>query len=137
MIDTETRVLLIDDERFIVTILLDLLRKEGYDNVEFAKSGNEALKKIPLFKPNVVFLDIEMPELDDFTTLAAIKEFGINTQVVMISGTPTAARVEAAKKGGAAGFIVKPVTPKRIGDAMRICLERARHEEGDIELFVF
>lgn len=87
MMDSKTRVLLVDDERTMLMILLDLLRKEGYENVEFAKSGNEALKKIPIFKPNVVFLNIEMPELDGFMTLEAIKEFGINTQVVMIGGT--------------------------------------------------
>lgn len=120
----------------MLTVLVGLIRREGYENIEIAKNGVEALKRFPVLKPHIVLLDIEMPEMDGITALHAIMEYGITTQVVMVSATATAERVEAAKAGGAAGFIVKPVSQKRIGDAIRVCLKRASQVEGDIELFL-
>ena len=130
-------ILVVDDDRLMLTVLVGLIRQEGYENVEQARDGSEALKKFLVKKPGIVFLDIEMPELDGIETLRAIKEYGTNTQVVMISARPTAVRVEAAKAGGAAGFLVKPISQKRIGDAIDACLRRAGQVTGDVELFIF
>ena len=130
-------ILVVDDDRLMLTILVGLIRQEGFERVEQARDGNEALKKFLVRKPPIVFLDIEMPELDGIETLRAIKEFGVSTQVVMISARPTAHRVEAAKEGGAAGFLVKPISQKRIGDAIRACMRRADRIAGDVELFIF
>lgn len=136
MQETNIRILVIDDDHLMRTLIVALVRREGYDNVEAAKSGLEGLKKFLVLKPQIVFLDIEMPELNGIETLRAIKEYGITTQVVMVSATATADRVQSAKEGGASGFIVKPPSQKRIGDAIKSCLERATHDEGDIELFI-
>jgi two-component system chemotaxis response regulator CheY len=134
---SEPRILVVDDDRLMLTILVGLIRQEGYEKVAVARDGSEALKKFLVIKPQIVFLDIEMPELDGIETLRAIKEYGINTQVVMISGRPTSVRVEASKEGGAAGFLVKPISQKRIGDAIQACLKRADGIAGDVELFMF
>ena len=123
MPQAETRILIVDDEHITLTLLVAMIRREGYQNIEMAKNGRDALKKFLVQKPHIVFLDIEMPELDGIATLHAIKEFGINTQVVMVSATLTAERVNAAREGGAAGFIIKPVSPKRIVDAIANCLK--------------
>jgi two-component system chemotaxis response regulator CheY len=130
-------VLVVDDDRLMLTILVGLIRMEGFEHVDQARDGSEALKKFLVKKPNIVFLDVEMPELDGIETLRAIVDYGTNTQVVMISAHATAARVQAAKEGGAAGFLVKPISQKRIGDAIRACLKRADHVTGDVELFIF
>lgn len=133
----DSRILVVDDDRLMLTIMTGLIRQEGFENVDQARDGNEALKKFLVRKPHIVFLDVEMPELDGIETLRAIVEYGTNTQVVMISGHATAARVEAAKSGGAAGFLVKPISQKRIGDAIQACLRRANRVTGDVELFIF
>jgi DNA-binding NtrC family response regulator len=131
-----TRILIVDDDAVTLNLLVNMTKFEGYLNIEMAKNGHEGLKKILVHKPHIVFLDIEMPELDGIATLRAIKEFGITTQVVMISATATSERVNSARDGGAAGFIVKPVSPKRIGDAIVSCLKLSNQEEGPIELFI-
>lgn len=136
MADSSIRILAVDDDRLLLTVIVSLIRREGYENVEIARNGVEALKRFPVMKPHIVFLDIEMPEMDGIAVLNAIREYGITTQVVMVSATATAERVEAAKAGGAAGFIVKPISQKRIGDAIRVCRKRASQVEGDIELFL-
>lgn len=136
MPNSAIRILIVDDDHITLNLLVAMSKREGYQNVEMAKNGRDSLKKFLVQKPHIVFLDIEMPELDGIETLRAIKEYGITTQIVMVSATATADRVSAAKAGGASGFIVKPASQKRIGDAIRACLKRATQEEGDIELFV-
>lgn len=131
------RILVVDDDRLMLTILVGLIRQEGFGNVDLARDGNEAIKKFLVGKPSIVFLDIEMPELDGIETLRALKAYGTNTQIVMISALPTAARVEASKAGGAAGFLVKPISQKRIADAIAACQRRAARLAGDVELFIF
>jgi two-component system chemotaxis response regulator CheY len=130
------RILVVDDDRLMLTILVGLIRQEGYTNIDQARDGNEALKKFLVGKPRIVFLDIEMPELDGIETLHAIKAYGTNTQVVMISALPTAARVEASKAGGAAGFLVKPISQKRIADMIETCLKLVDRDTGAVELFI-
>lgn len=130
------RILVVDDDRLMRTILVSLIRAEGYLSVDHARDGSEALRKFMLQKPTIVFLDIEMPELDGIQTLRAIMDHGINTQVVMVSGSSSASRVEAAKQGGAAGFLVKPISQKRIGDAISACLRRADQVAGGVQQFI-
>lgn len=129
-------IMVVDDERLMCTIMLALIHAEGYLKVDLARDGNEALKKFLVQPPKIVFLDIEMPGFNGIDILRAIKDYGINTQVVMMSGLATASRVEAAKQGGAAGFLVKPVTQARVGDAIKCCLKRADQVVGDVELFI-
>lgn len=86
-------------------------------------------------RPDIVFLDVEMPAPDGLETLKAIKGYGIVTQVIMMAVTPTTPIVMAAMEAGAAGFLVKPVSPKKVADAVAACLAHARKEEGSIELF--
>jgi two-component system chemotaxis response regulator CheY len=131
----QTRILLVDDDRLMLTLLLGVLRHEGFHHVEKAASGKEALERFLLHPPEIVFVDIEMPVLDGIQTLKAIKAFGTVAQVVMVTATPTAQYVKAAKAAGAAGFLVKPISPAKVVDAVRDCLERIRQEEGSIDLF--
>jgi two-component system, chemotaxis family, chemotaxis protein CheY len=130
------RILVVDDDRLMLTIMTTLIHAEGYLRVDQARDGSEALKKVLLQNPAIVFLDIEMPNLDGIETLRAIMDYGTNIQVVMVSSLPSASRVEAAKKGGAVGFLVKPVSQKRVGDAISTCLKRANQVVGDVELFI-
>lgn len=136
MPNSAIRILIVDDDHITLNLLVAMARREGYQNVEMAKNGRDSLKKFLVQQPHIVFLDIEMPELNGIETLRAIKKYGIATQIVMVSATATADRVSAAREAGAAGFIVKPASQKRIGDAIQSCLKLRSHEEGDIELFV-
>jgi len=131
-----SRILIVDDDRLMLTLLIGVLRHEGFHHLESAMSGKQALVKLLQFRPDIVFLDIEMPGINGIETLRAIKKLGVVTQVVMVTATPTAQHVSDAKKGGAAGFLVKPVSPAKVAAAVKSCHEKTHQEEGEIELFV-
>ncbi len=118
---SQLKILVVDDDRVMLTLFVGVLRREGYSAIETAKSGDEALEKLKELSPDVVFLDIEMPGLSGLDALKAIKDMGIRTQVVMVTATPTAQNVLAAKEGGATGFLVKPVSPRKVADAIKSC----------------
>lgn len=117
----QLRILVVDDDRVMLTLFVGVLRREGFHAVDIAKSGNEALEKLKEQNPDVVFLDIEMPDLSGLEALKAIKEQGAETKVVMVTATPSAHNVMAAKESGADGFLVKPVSPKKVADAIKAC----------------
>ena len=131
----QTRILVVDDDRLMRTLLVGLLRHEGFHRVVRATGGKEALLKFLQTQPEIVFMDIEMPGISGIETLRAIREFGTVAQVVMVTATATAQNVKQAMEAGAAGFLVKPVSPAKVVAAMQTCFERASKEEGSIELF--
>lgn len=131
-----TRILVVDDDRLMLTLLVGVLRREGYHQVERATSGKEALVKFLQWRPEIIFMDIEMPGQSGIETLKAIKAYGIVTQVVMVSASPKTQYVMGAKEHGATGFLVKPVSPRKVANAIEACLAAAAREEGGIELFI-
>src|SRR5690606_29958801 len=78
-------VLVVDDEATIRESLAMILEFEGY-RVETAASGSEALVKLATVEPDAVLLDVKMPEMDGLAVLAAMRERGYQTPVVVISG---------------------------------------------------
>lgn len=119
------KILVVDDDRLMLALFAGVLRREGYSAIEVAKSGKEALEKLKEMTPDIVFLDIEMPELSGIDALKAIKNLDIGAKVVMVTATPTAMNVLAAKDGGASGFLVKPVSPRKVADAIQACLRES------------
>lgn len=118
---SELKILVVDDDRLMLTLFTGILRREGYHAVDTARSGKEALEKVKEQRPDIVFLDIEMPELSGLDALKAIWEVGIETKVIMVTATPTTENVMAAKAGGASGFLVKPLSPRKVTDAIEAC----------------
>ena len=80
-----TRILLVDDEPAILNALTGILEDEGYD-IAVAKSGQDALKLLKSDPPDLVLLDIWMPELDGIETLRRALEINPRLLVVMMSG---------------------------------------------------
>ena len=78
-------ILIVDDEAAILTSLRSILEDEGYE-VSVANSGIEALKIYTTDPPDLMMLDIWMPELDGLETLKRVKEFVPTAQVIMMSG---------------------------------------------------
>lgn len=122
---TQPRILVVDDDRLMLTLLVGVLRQEGFHRVDKASSGMETLEKCKAEPPDIIFLDIEMPEMSGIDTLKALQEQGISSQVVLVSASPTAEYVMAAKDNHAASFVVKPASPKIISEAIAKCLKNA------------
>lgn len=107
-----TTVLVVDDAAFIRAQLKQLLEQNGFEVVGEAENGKVALKKILDLKPDIVTLDITMPEMDGITCMAEIKKMAYVPSVIMVSAMGQESYVQKAIMSGAKGFIVKPYKPE-------------------------
>lgn len=108
------KVLIVDDAIFIRVALKTMLEKNGYQVVGEAANGSEAILKYNELKPDVVTMDITMPQMDGITSLKAIKKMDPSAQVVMISALGQESTLKQAIISGASGFIVKPFVEEQV-----------------------
>ena len=108
------RILLVDDAVFMRMKLKDILEKNGYEVVGEAQSGVEAIEKYMSEKPDLVTMDITMPEMDGVTALKKIKEIDPKAKVIMCSAMGQQSMVMDAIQAGAIDFIVKPFDNDRV-----------------------
>jgi len=117
-----SKILVVDDAAFMRMIIKDTLKKLGYDDVEEAADGLIAIEKYQQLNPDLVMLDVTMPNLDGIGALKAIKEMDPNAKIVMCSAMGQESMVVEAIKLGALDFIVKPFKPDRIAKTMQAVL---------------
>ncbi len=110
--------MVVDDAAFMRMMIKDALVKGGYDNVIEASDGEQAVNTYKAEKPDLVLLDITMPNKNGLEALKEIKEFDANAAVIMCSAMGQEAMVIDAIKSGAKDFIVKPFKANRVVDAV-------------------
>ena len=108
------RVLIVDDAIFMRMKLKDILEKNGFEVVGEAQNGLEAIEKYKAERPDLVTMDITMPEMDGVAALKGIKEFDRAAKVVMCSAMGQQSMVMDAIQAGAIDFIVKPFDSDRV-----------------------
>ncbi|MGZ8405365.1 MAG: sigma-54-dependent transcriptional regulator [Nitrospira sp.] len=118
-------ILVVDDEEAIRTSLRSILEDEGYE-VSVAANGVEALKIYGTDPPDLMILDIWMPEMDGLETLRRVKEFVPATQVMMISGHGSIETAVKAIKLGAYDYIEKPLSLENVTFRVKQALEQFR-----------
>ena len=114
-----TRVLIVDDAAFMRMMVKDILSKNGYEIVGEAENGMKALEKYQELKPDLVTMDITMPEMDGITAVKEIKKVDPAAKVVMCSAIGQQAMVIESIQAGARDFIVKPFQADRVLEAIR------------------
>jgi CheY-like chemotaxis protein len=102
------RVLAIDDSPHFRILITKLLKRFGFESVETGENGRIGLQKFDTFKPDVVFLDGIMPEMDGLTVLRSIKERSRTTIVVVTSSLSERDKVLQFKESGADLYLMKP-----------------------------
>jgi two-component system chemotaxis response regulator CheY len=112
------RVLVVDDAAFMRKMVGDALAKGGHEVVGEAGNGVEAVARFQELKPDLMTLDITMPEKDGLTALAEIVAADPSARVVMCSALGQEAKVLEAIKLGAKDFVVKPFQPDRVIEAV-------------------
>lgn len=108
------RILIVDDAVFMRMKLKDILEKNGYEVAGEAQNGQEAFDKYKVEKPDLVTMDITMPEVDGLDALKMIMKADPNAKVVMCSAMGQQGMVMDAIKSGAVDFIVKPFDTERV-----------------------
>jgi two-component system chemotaxis response regulator CheY len=112
------RVLVVDDAIFMRMKLKDILEKNGFEVVAEAQNGVEAIEKYKTEKPDLVTMDITMPEMDGITALKEIKKIDPNAKVIMCSAMGQQSMVMEAIQSGAIDFIVKPFDVDRVSQSL-------------------
>ncbi|GAB7388228.1 chemotaxis protein CheY [Bacillaceae bacterium] len=113
------QILVVDDAAFMRMMLKEILTKNGYNVVGEASDGAQAVEKYKELKPDLVTMDITMPEMDGITALKEIKKIDPNAKVIMCSAMGQQAMVIDAIQAGAKDFIVKPFQADRVLEAVR------------------
>jgi two-component system chemotaxis response regulator CheY len=108
------KILLVDDAAFMRKVIKDTLSKNGYTELYEAVDGADAVAKYEEIHPDLVIMDITMPNMDGLEALKAIREKDSNASVVMCSAMGQETMVMDAVRSGAKDFIVKPFKPDRI-----------------------
>ena len=111
-------VLIVDDAAFMRMMIKDILIKHGLAVAGEAVNGQDAIEKYAELKPDVVTMDIAMPEMDGITALKKILAVDGNASVVMCSAMVQQQVVIDAIQAGAKDFIVKPFKPERVIEAI-------------------
>lgn len=110
----EPQVMIVDDTPLVRDLLRKNLLQMGYPYVLDINDGAAAIQILNQRKPDLVFLDIQMPEKDGFAVLDALQEQSPATFVCMLSGVSSTENVRRSLTKGAKGFLVKPYTLKRL-----------------------
>ena len=112
-------ILICDDAAFMRMMIKDILTKNGYNVVGEAGNGAKAIEKYNETKPDLVLMDITMPEMDGIQALKKIKESDPKAMVIMCSAMGQQAMVIESIQSGAKDFIVKPFQADRVLEAVK------------------
>jgi DNA-binding response OmpR family regulator len=112
---TKKKILIADDNQNIRDALTYLLEDEGYE-IELAKDGAEALRIVRMRQPDILFLDIMMPEINGYDVCSAIRSDQAlkGIYIIMLTAKGQVAEQERGKDVGANEYIVKPFSPMEI-----------------------
>jgi two-component system, chemotaxis family, chemotaxis protein CheY len=116
------RILVVDDAAFMRMMVKDILTKNGYEVIGEASDGRQAIEKYQELRPDLVTLDITMPEVDGIEALKKIRDVDPNARVIMCSAMGQQAMVIDAIQAGARDFIVKPFQADRVIEAVKKAL---------------
>ena len=102
------RILVVDDAAFMRLTIKTMLEKNGFEVVGEAENGRKAIEMYKMLKPDIVTMDITMPDMDGIEALGEIIKFDSKAKVIMLSAMGQEVKIREAVIIGAKGFIVKP-----------------------------
>lgn len=108
------RIIICDDAMFVRETLIQILENEGHQIVATAGNGKECIENYRLYQPDIVLMDITMPDMDGIEATKNILEFDPKAKVIMVSAMGQREKVVEAISVGAKDFIVKPFQAEKI-----------------------
>ncbi len=112
-------VLIVDDASFMRLNLKQILEEDEYEIAGEAENGREAVEKYQSLEPDIVTMDITMPEMDGLEAIKAIKDIDPGSNIVVVSAMGQQKMVIEAIEAGAEDFIVKPFKDERVIEALK------------------
>lgn len=120
------KVLIVDDSRTMRNLLKNTLNAAGFGPFLEAADGMEALTALQADRPDLIFLDWNMPNMDGITVLRRVRESDKQTPIVMVTTEAEKTRVIEAIKAGATNYLIKPFTPDLLLEKARKALAQAQ-----------
>ena len=115
MLEPKTiKIMIVDDSSFVINKLRSISEKAQFQVVGVANDGFEALTIFKECNPDVITMDINMPNMDGLATMKLIKQINPSAKIIMLSSMSTREKVIEALKYGAKNFITKPFAPERV-----------------------
>ncbi|OUD13320.1 sigma-54-dependent transcriptional regulator [Thioflexithrix psekupsensis] len=127
-----SRILVVDDDSFILTLLSAWLENEGYE-VRTTESGDAAIALLPKFLPHVVITDLRMEGMDGIALLNQIQVYSSILPVIMLSGSAQISDAVRATHQGIFEFLTKPIEPEELLRCVRSALTYAGHHRGQMD----
>lgn len=124
------KILLVDDERDIVGLLEDVLRREGFANIRRAYTGRAALELCREFQPDVVVLDVMLPDMDGIEVCRGIRAFSHCPVLFLSSKNDDVDKILGLASGGD-DYVTKPFSPKELVYRIRSQLRRLQYARED------
>jgi two-component system chemotaxis response regulator CheY len=112
-------ILIVDDAAFMRMMIKDILSKNGFNVVGEAENGLRAVEKYKELSPDLVIMDITMPEMDGIQSVKQIKALNSSAKIIMCSAMGQQAMVIESIQAGARDFIVKPFQADRVVEAVK------------------
>lgn len=113
------KILVVDDAAFMRMMIKDILGKNGYEIVGDAENGARAIERYKDLLPDLVIMDITMPEVDGIQAVKEIKKMNADAKIIMCSAMGQQAMVIESIQAGARDFIVKPFQAERVVEAVK------------------
>ncbi len=127
---TDHKILLVDDDRGLLEMLLSIFRRAGYTNLLIASSGSEALRIWREDRPALIVLDVMMPDMDGFSVLQEIRRLS-RVPVLMLTARGEAEDRVAGLEAGADDYLAKPFLPRELLLRVGAILSRAYPSQGE------
>lgn len=122
------KILIVDDERDFLETMSFWLKSKGYI-VDMADNGRSAVEIIKQNLPDVVFLDVVMPEMDGIETLREIRKVSPELSVVMVTAHTSNKKITDAEELGVAGFFRKSADFSHAAKMIQVCLDKLKDRE--------
>ena len=119
----DLKIVIADDDRMTRSALRLLLTERMHKVVGEAMDGERAIELCSSLKPDIAFIDINMPKIDGHQATIEIRRINPGTQVIMITGLPTLTNVQQAMQAGASAFVVKPFSAIKVTEAIDRCVK--------------
>jgi two-component system chemotaxis response regulator CheY len=119
MLAMKKRILVVDDAAIIRLMLSKIIVSDEYEVVGEAGNGTEAVQKYEELRPDLVTMDITMPDMDGIQAVKEIKKIDPNAKIVMCSAMGQKMMVLEAIEAGAASFIVKPFDEQKVKEVIK------------------
>jgi two-component system, chemotaxis family, chemotaxis protein CheY len=122
------KILIVDDSLIMRRNITKMVESLGHRVIGEAKDGHEAMVQYAKLKPDLVTMDITMPDMDGLTAVKELKKIDKNCKIIMVTSHGQEETVINAIRSGAEGYLLKPINPLKLRDSIRKVFPGTLHE---------